>query len=148
VWSVICCLVLAACQRDISSIEMVEVLQHENGLIVNRPKGLVAQKTQTGFTMTDAASVRNPLTITIGIYPLSKDANLAPSWFGLFGSRYRVRKSEGGSGGEDYRLTATASLQECWLVISANQQAEFGEPNFLEAWAILDTASAGPKLTC
>jgi hypothetical protein len=142
------CLLAAACQLETSTVKMVEVLRHEKGLIINRPAGYVAQKTETGFAMAQSDNLRSPLTFHIGVFANGKQPNVAQSWFGLFGFRYRVDKTEGGSGGENYELTAMHPLQHCWLVLSAQQQSENSPPNFLEAWAVLDNASAGQTLTC
>jgi hypothetical protein len=141
-------LAVAACQLETASVEMVEVLRHENGLIVNRPGGFAAQRTATGFTMTKAEAVRSPMTLQIIVVAKGQQPNVAPAWFGLFGVRYRINKSEGGSGGETFILTAMYPLQQCWLVLSASQQAEVVQPTFLEAWAVLDHASAGQELRC
>jgi hypothetical protein len=124
---------------------MAEVLRHENGLIVKRPEKLTAEKTINGFAMTTTESVRSPLTIYIGVLPNGQQPDISQSWFGLFGYRYRVTEIEGGSigsGGAEYKFAAMQALQNCWLVLSATQQAEYGEPSFLEAWAVLDNASA------
>jgi hypothetical protein len=142
------CLLAAACQLETSTVKMVEVLRHEKGLIINRPAGYVAQKTETGFAMAQSENVRSPLTFQIDVFPNGKQPNVAPSWFGFFGFRYRVDKTESGSGGETYELTAMHLLQHCWLVLSAQQQSENSQPTFLEAWAVLDNASAGQNLTC
>jgi hypothetical protein len=145
---IVCCFFLAACQLETSTVKMAEVLRHENGLIVNRPEGYIAEKTETGFAMAQSEELRSPLTLHIDVFPNGKRPNVAPSWFGLFGFRYRVDKSEGGSGGAFYQLTAVHPLQQCWLVLSAQQQSENEPPSFLEAWAVLDNASVGKNLTC
>lgn len=98
--------------------------------------------------MAQSEEMRSPLILHIDVFPDGKQPNVAPSWFGLFGFRYRVDKSEGGSAGETYNLTAMHPLQHCWLVLTAQQQSENSQPTFLEAWAVLDNASAGQNLTC
>jgi hypothetical protein len=142
------CLAVAACQLETSKVEMGEVLRHQNGLIVNRPKGFDVQETATGFAMTQSGTLRNPLTLQIGAVAEGQQPSVAPSWFGLLGFRYRIDKSEGGSGGETFTLTAMYPLRHCWLLLSASQQAEVVQPTFLEAWAVLDNASAGKELRC
>ncbi len=139
---------LAACQLETSTVEMVEVLHHENGLIVKRPQGFTVQKSEVGFVMTTEEEVRRPMNFHIGIMPEGQQPQVAPSWFGLFGYRYRLVESEGGSGGGTYSLTAMHQLKNCWVVLGASQQAEYGAPSFLEAWAVLDNASAANDLKC
>jgi hypothetical protein len=142
------CSLLAACQLETSVVRMAEVLRHENGLIVSRPIGYDAQRTEIGYTMTRSGEFRSPLTFRIEILANGKQPDVPPSWFGLFGFRYRIRHYDGGSGGSEYTLTAMHPLQQCWIVLTANQQAADSQPSFLEAWAVLDYASVGKTLKC
>ncbi|WP_432212563.1 Tsi3 family protein [Pseudomonas aeruginosa] len=64
------------------------------------------------------------------------DDNLSPGW----PMRYKVEEDDGGSAGSEYRLWAAKPAGARWIVVSASEQSEDGEPTFALAWALLERA--------
>ncbi|MBF2997233.1 hypothetical protein HKT46_31460, partial [Pseudomonas aeruginosa] len=55
-------------------------------------------------------------------------------------ARYKVEEDDGGSAGSEYRLWAAKPAGARWIVVSASEQSEDGEPTFALAWALLERA--------
>ncbi|RPS12308.1 hypothetical protein IPC1015_34390, partial [Pseudomonas aeruginosa] len=51
-----------------------------------------------------------------------------------------VEEDDGGSAGSEYRLWAAKPAGARWIVVSASEQSEDGEPTFALAWALLERA--------
>ncbi len=52
----------------------------------------------------------------------------------------KVEEDDGGSAGSEYRLWAAKPAGARWIVVSASEQSEDGEPTFALAWALLERA--------
>lgn len=57
-------------------------------------------------------------------------------------SGHTLQRTEGGSGGPEYRLTIPKSVDGRTLAVVAYDQAEFGEPDFSAAWGVWDSLRA------
>jgi hypothetical protein len=140
---------LSGCQPETSQVEIVETMQHPNGLIGKRPAGMNATLQPFGFEIIEAGAVRSPLSFSLMLFPpASPPPKITPYYFGLFGPRYRVSNfGGGGSGGEEYKLAAARQIGNCWLMVVAFKQSE-GTPSFLAAWAALNNSSVTAAAGC
>jgi hypothetical protein len=140
---------LSGCRPESSQVEIVETMQHPNGLIGKRPAGMNATLQTFGFDMIEAEAVRSPLSFSLMLFPpASPPPKIIPYYFGLFGPRYRISNlGGGGSGGEEYKLAAARQIGSCWLMVVAFQQSK-GTPSFLAAWAALDNSSVTATAGC
>lgn len=121
-------------------------IKHSNGLILDLPDGaFYIMESATGFFISppDAESVRNPFQIEIalrpgpppeGNWPKTRDMEAATA-------HYRIEVAEGGSGGEDYTLTAWIPCLAGYIIVRQTQQAEMPKkPDLSPAWTVLDAA--------
>ena len=57
-----------------------------------------------------------------------------------------IDRLSGGSGGDEYELTAWRPANGRWIVVKGRVQTEWGEPGFTVAWAVFGSARiAGSK---
>jgi hypothetical protein len=122
---------LSFCSPDTSAVVFEGVARHENGLIAATPQGFTVQRTEHGFAFNEKETLRNPLAFSLSL----ERKTTATTETG-------ITQSEGGSGGETYRLTDLRNIGTCQLILKAAQQSEIGEPMFVTARAVLERASA------
>lgn len=140
-----CALFCAGCARYEAPPQMkiVKESQHPNGLTVGVPEGFEAKQTADGFAVEPSGNknleTRFP---TVAYVSLVKGAD-APDESGLQTKsvdgrelRYRVTKSEGGSGGETYALKVFERVPGGHLEYSQAMQSEMGEPDFALCWTL------------
>lgn len=148
-------LLFAACdfvkKNEPSVMQITNQVQHPNGLAVGVPRGFTAQQTDNGFVIEpegDSNSrVRHPVAVYIS---LTKNAgapqDLSVQTKSLAGKeiRYRVDKSEGGSGGETYTLEAYEIVPNGQIEYSQAIQSEYEEPDFALSWSIIQATKFNP----
>jgi hypothetical protein len=118
-------------------------LAHPNGLELSRPAGFEATQTADGFVLEEGGQLRSPRRVEVRLVrtPL---AIPEPDRRRLLArgaiARYSIREMEGGSGGAEYELRALEAIGDGWIVLVAREQSELGEPDFGEAWRLLESA--------
>lgn len=108
---------------------------HKNGLTVRLPEKFAAAEIGEGFRIEPAdgsnKNVRYPVEATVtleadppaGEFPREKTD-------GGRSVKYRVEKQDGGSGGEEYSLTAIETVAGGYIVYRQREQSKTVEPNF------------------
>ncbi|HBP5360995.1 TPA: hypothetical protein L6B08_05030 [Pseudomonas aeruginosa] len=132
-------LVLPACTVE-SGIEFDKPLVHPNGLVVERPVGFDARRTTDGFRFDEGGDLRNPRRLELGREDTAPRAGLASRRLDSGEARYAIEEDAGGSAGSEYHLWAAKPAGGQWIVVSASEQSEDGEPAFALAWALLERA--------
>lgn len=125
-------------------MQTTKEVRHPNGLTVGVPEGFAAKQTDSGFTIEPEGNknlqLRHPVIISVSLVK-GKSVPQEPSLQtkGLAGKevRYHVDKSEGGSGGETYSLTAYESVSGGYIEYSQAMQSEDGEPDFAACWSVV-----------
>ncbi|MBC7798404.1 MAG: hypothetical protein H7Z37_16160 [Pyrinomonadaceae bacterium] len=55
--------------------------------------------------------------------------------------RYKTEKSQGGSGGAEYSLTAYKAIDNGFIEFSQSKQSESFEPNFDICWKVIESTT-------
>jgi hypothetical protein len=145
---VACALLGSGCARADSRlpppIRIMKELQHPNGLVVGQPEGFEATQSANGFVFTGSGNpeLRHPVIATVSL--VKGDAPAEPATpplrtktVGARDVRYRVVKSEGGSGGETYTLVVFEPAPAGHIRYEQSAQSELGEPDFALAWTLV-----------
>ncbi len=106
--------------------------------MVERPVGFDARRSAEGFRFDEGGKLRNPRQLEVQRRDAPPPTDLASRRLGDGEARW-VEEDDGGSAGSEYRrgqLPAGAR----WIVVSASEQSEDGEPTFALAWALLERA--------
>ncbi|MEF2223672.1 T6SS effector muramidase immunity protein Tsi3 [Pseudomonas aeruginosa] len=132
-------LALLACTAE-SGVDFDKILTHPNGLVVERPVGFDARRSAEGFRFDEGGKLRNPRQLEVQRQDAPPPPDLASRRLGDGEARYKVEEDDGGSAGSEYRLWAAKPAGARWIVVSASEQSEDGEPTFALAWALLERA--------
>ncbi len=125
------------------AVNLLEQFRHTNGLTIQRPDGFDASPSADGFVLNEQGSLRSPRSIRIMLLdePPSKDPKSERRLWNTTIVPFTVDRHSGGSGGEEYELTAWHPVNGKWLVLEAWAQTEGAEPGFTVAWAVYSAAS-------
>ena len=125
-------------------MNLLEPVRHTNGLTIQRPDGFDASQSADGFVLKEQGSLRSPRSIEILLLdePPSKVPTSERRVWNTATVPFAVERHSGGSGGDEYELTAWHRLSGKWLVLKGWAQTEGAEPGFTVAWAVYSTASA------
>ncbi|HDP4847304.1 TPA: hypothetical protein P6R15_004468 [Pseudomonas aeruginosa] len=132
-------LALLACTAE-SGVDFDKTLTHPNGLVVERPVGFDARRSAEGFRFDEGGKLRNPRQLEVQRRDAPPPPDLASRRLGDGEARYKVEEDDGGSAGSEYRLWTAKPAGARWIVVSASEQSEDGEPTFALAWALLERA--------
>ncbi len=143
-----CILGFAACgfvnKNEPSVMQITNQVQHPDGLTVGVPQGFAAQQTDNGFVIEPEGGSNSRVRRPVAVYvSLKKNAgapqDLSFQTKSLAGReiRYRIDKSEGGSGGETYTLEAYEVVPNGQIEYSQATQSEYEEPDFALSWSII-----------
>ncbi len=146
---------LSACQRPAVTAPMdTPSHHHASGLVVSAGPQWRATALADGLRFEPAegnAGRREALVVTVQVSDVAPAAPALPKRerIGLRELAYRVeRTAGGGSGGDQYVLTAVEAWGQRYLLWRQTKQSERGEPEF-ELWALARGLSApqpgGPK---
>jgi hypothetical protein len=122
-------------------------LNHPNGLAVSHPVGFEAQMTSNGFRFDESALVRTPWWLNVERLDTVSEAGLARKRLGDVRAYYRIKESDGGSGGTGFELWAAKPSGVHWIVVRGKKQSEFGKPSFDLVWELLKRARLEPAAT-
>lgn len=114
---------------------------HRANLVVPTPQGFRSDEGTAGVAFVQDGDLRSPMTVRIDLYAepgLTDATDQRQLKDGL--AQYKIEEMEGGSGGALWQLSAVRQTPKGALVMHASQQAEFGQPDFSEAWAIFENA--------
>lgn len=150
-----CALLCAACApaggQNPPPLKIVKETQHANGLVVGLPEGFDARKTDDGFVVEPSGSqnreVRNPTVAGVSLVKgnAPDESSLKSKSIGGKDVRYRVTKSEGGSGGEVYTLEVYERAEGGHVRYTQATQSEMGEPDFALCWTLVGSTKYQPK---
>ncbi len=105
---------------------------------------VTAQQTDNGFVIEPEGGSNSRVRRPVAVYvSLTKNAgapqDLSFQTKSLAGReiRYRIDKSEGGSGGETYTLEAYEIVPTGQIEYSQAMQSEYEEPDFVLSWSII-----------
>lgn len=151
-----CALLCAACApaggRNQSPLKIVKESQHANGLVVGLPEGFEARPTDDGFVVEPSGKqnreVRNPAVAGVALVKVDAPGgpSLQPKAVGEKEVRYRVTRSEGGSGGEVYALEVYERVEGGHVRYTQATQSEMGEPDFALCWTLVGSTKLGKPL--
>jgi Tse3 toxin immunity protein Tsi3 len=143
----VCALLCAGCARYEAPPQMkiVKESQHANGLTVGVPEGFEAKQTEDGFAVEPSGNknleVRYPVVASVSLVKgadAPDEPGLQTKSVGAREVRYRITKSEGGSGGETYVLKVLERVPGGrHLEYSQSMQSEVGEPDFALCWTLV-----------
>ena len=128
--------------------EKMNRLEHPNGLILERPESYRATRQADGFEVEadPAVMLRSPLRVRVSLLPArpplagGKTRNVAHER----AFEYAVTVAEGGgSGGQEYTLTACQPIGERSLCLWQTKLGKHDAPQF-ELWALAAGASVRP----
>ncbi len=131
-------LALLACTAE-SGVDFDKTLTHPNGLVVERPSASTRGAAPRASASTKAASCATHANWRSSA-GTRRPPDLASRRLGDGEARYKVEEDDGGSAGSEYRLWAAKPAGARWIVVSASEQSEDGEPTFALAWALLERA--------
>ena len=134
-------LLVPSCSEPVA-VTLMEEVQHSNGLAVQRPDGFDVTEKAGGLALKEQGALRSPRSVLIMLMdkaPATKPRSQRRLANGATAS-YAVERHSGGSGGDEYELTAWRPANGRWIVLKGWVQTEGGEPGFAVAWAVFDTA--------
>lgn len=118
---------------------------HQNGLVVELPKILVAKETNQGFLIEPTDDLNRHLRNSLMVWIEKREnveavalANMRQKKIGNRTLNYQIETSEGGSGGAEYYFTAWEKNDRNFIVYKQTQQSEYGEPAFAICWQIIE----------
>lgn len=121
---------------------------NKNGLTVKLPDNLTARENGDGFIIEPSdgsnKNVRFPVETFV---KLSTGESFRPEEFSLqksIGNRnikYRVEKTEGGSGGAEYNFNAVEKIDGGYISYQTAEQNKYSEPEFKTVWQIIENTS-------
>lgn len=133
----------SACDEDIpDDLLLPQALEHDNGLLAFPPKGFDVSEFPGGFRFQQSGMIRTPRVLEVWV------GDAAPG-VGADGRRrlsggesvpYSIIRREGGMSGPEFELIAWRSHGSRWIVVSERVQSEWGEPDFVLAWALIARA--------
>ena len=140
-----CMLLLAAsaCDDDIpDDLLLPEARRHAAGLVAYQPTGFDVLERPDGFRFQEDGMIRAPriLDIWMSDTPPEVDADGRRRLPGGSAAAYAILRHEGGMGGPEYELIAWRPAGNRWIVASERVQSEWGEPDYVIVWAVLDRA--------
>ncbi len=147
----ICALVPLAlsCEEEGNvKLTLQEEVRHANGLAVRRPDGFRTIEEAGGFAFEEEGMMRSPRFLRVSRVEQAPSQTPQDSreLEGGASASYTVERRSGGSGGDEFALTAWRSTDGGWIVVSEVAQSERGEPDFAAAWALIGSARvAAPK---
>lgn len=118
-------------------------LSHSNGLRLERPAGYIEAEMSDGFVLAHLSDDEVPMEIRVQVLDEKPGAYRALerplSW--LSGrATYVVRRRRTPELGDYYELKAFRRERDAWLLITATAKGDWREPDFGDAWAVLDQA--------
>ena len=119
-------------------------LEHDNGLVLEVPPGLVARTTDGGFVIrpANAGEVRNPFELSVTLEQTATRGGVKRRVVKGREVSYTVSQSEGGSYGPQYVLSAWMILSGRTVALRFTTQGEDdAEPDFSLAWKLLEKAT-------
>ncbi|MET0621787.1 MAG: Tsi3 family protein [Pyrinomonadaceae bacterium] len=151
-----CALLCAACApaggQNPPPLKIVKESQHANGLVVGLPEGFDARPNDDGLVVEPAGhanrEVRNPAVAYVSLGKDGEVPDVSPLQSKSVGGkevRYRVTKSEGGSGGEVYTLEVYERVEGGHVRYTQATQSEMGEPDFALCWTLVGSTKYQPK---
>lgn len=140
-----CTLLLAAtaCDDDIpDDLLLPEARRHDTGLVAYQPVGFDLSVRPDGFAFQEEGMIRAPrfLEVRFSEAPPAIDADGRRRLPGGGTASYAIIRHEGGMGGPEYELIAWRSAGDRWIVASERAQSEWGEPDYVIVWAVIDRA--------
>ena len=120
----------------------MEEVRHSNGLAIQRPDGFDVTETADGLDLKEQGALRSPRSVRIMLTaqaPAVKPRAETRTGSGTT-AFYAVDRRSGGSGGDEYEITAWQPANGRWIVLTGQVQTEGGEPGFAVAWAVFDSA--------
>lgn len=141
----VCALLCAGCARFEATprLKIVKEAEHPNGLTVGVPEGFEAKQTADGFNVEPSGNrnleVRFPVVATVSLVKGAAPDDPSFQTKSIDGRevRYRVTKSEGGSGGELYTLNVRETVPGGHVKYSQSMQSDAGEPDFALCWTLV-----------
>lgn len=149
--ALLCAACAPACGRNPPPLKIVKESQHANGLVVGLPEGFEARTTDDGFVVEPSGNanreVRNPVAAAVSLVKVDAPGgpSLQSKTVGEKEVRYRVTKSEGGSGGEVYTLEVYERVGGGHVRYTQAAQSEMGEPDFALCWTLVGSTKYQPK---
>ena len=134
-------LLVPSCSEPVA-VTLMEEVRHSNGLAVRRPDGFDVTEKADGLALKEHGALRSPRSVRVMLMdeaPATKPRSERRLANGATAS-YAVERHSGGSGGNEYELTAWQPANGRWVVLKGWVQTEWGEPGFAVAWAVFDTA--------
>jgi Tse3 toxin immunity protein Tsi3 len=117
--------------------------RHPNGLIIDVPAGFAAKQVHDGFAVEPSGSrkleVRDPVMAHVSLVTGSapEARGFARKSLGGKEVRYRVERSDGGSGGEVYILTVFEPALAGLIRYAQAMQSKNGAPDFTLCWNLV-----------
>lgn len=143
---VVACMLLfaaSACDEEMpDDLLLPQALGHDNGLLAFPPRGFDVSEHPGGFRFQESGMIRAPRVLEIRVSDRPPDV-------GSDGRRrlpggatvpYALIRRDGGMGGPEYELIAWRSDGPRWIVVRERVQSEWGEPDFILAWAVIARA--------
>lgn len=146
----LCCtfiLAAPACDEDIpDDLLLPEPHRHANGLVAFRPDGFDVFDRPGGFGFRESGPIRAPRIAEVWVSDIVPDIAAVGRRRLPGGStaEYATLRHEGGMGGPEYELVAWRPDGARWIVATERAQSEWGEPDFVVAWALIDRVRIAP----
>lgn len=144
-----CMLILAAaaCDEDIpDDLLLPDAHRHASGLVAFRPDGFDVIDRPAGFEFRESGMIRAPRNVEVWLSDIVPDIAAVGRRRLPGGStaEYATLRHEGGMGGPEYELVAWRPDGARWIVVTERAQSEWGEPDFIVAWALIDRVRIAP----
>jgi len=130
-------------QKQADNVKMTAT-KHPNGLVVGVPEKFVARQTEIGYTIEPEGNAnskaRYPIEIQVWLVKGQNVAQVPSLKTRRVGEKdvfYKVEKSTGGSGGEQYFFTAYEPVPNGYILYSQGKQSDSGEPDFDLCWSVI-----------
>lgn len=118
---------------------------NKNGLTVKLPDNLTARENTDGFLIEPSDGSNKNVRVPVEIFVrLRKDSPGEFSEQKSIGGRkikYRVEKTDGGSGGEQYDFQAVEAVDDGYISYQTAEQNKYSEPEFKTVWQIIENTS-------
>lgn len=145
----VCCAILLqscgfASDSQISAAQNIKEIKHANNLVVGVPAGFAARDDDNGFVIepenNENVSLRRPIAVNVSFEKGKSIPQEAPLESKTVNGKtvfYRIEKSEGGSGGEQYYLEVFEKAGDGWITYSQSEQSEYAQPDFALCWQVV-----------